>query len=89
MISFITSLAFVIVAFMKDKPIGMVGLKEQGAKELSHLTPKNAPWIGALFVEETQRKKGIGKQLLNLALTKKNAKDLILASIYFASQYNL
>lgn len=60
---------FVIVAFMKDKPIGMVGLKEQGAQELSNLSPKNTPWLGALFVEETQRKKGIGKQLLNLALT--------------------
>ena len=60
---------FVVVAFINHQPIGMIGLKEKGAKELTNVCPSNTPWIGALFVTKNQRRKGIAGHLLKFIIS--------------------
>ncbi len=60
-----SKLPLALVAFEERQPLGTISLLEESISTRKHLTP----WLGGLYVREGVRGQGIGKQLIEAAVS--------------------
>ena len=53
-----------LVAFEGERPLGTISLLEESISTRKHLTP----WLGGLYVREEERRKGLGRRLIEAAV---------------------
>lgn len=61
-------LPLTLVAFDKDKPIGMCSLRDNDG-----IRADLAPWFGSLVIDQAYQRQGIGRMLINAAIDKAKA----------------
>jgi N-acetylglutamate synthase-like GNAT family acetyltransferase len=65
-----------LVAYSDSHPVGCVSLKETGMT----IRPDYTPWLGSMYVNPKERRKGIGSQLMQRAIAE--SKKLLVPTLY-------
>ena len=53
-----------LVAFEGERPLGTISLLEESISTRKHLTP----WLGGLYIREEERRRGLGRRLIEAAV---------------------